>query len=54
MVCALVFLLPILLAATGSLIWTEHKMYSLFGGIAGFLTGFVISTAITRFCSIEK
>ena len=54
LVCALVFVLPILLAATGSLICMDHKIHSLFGGIAGFFAGFIISTAITRFCAIEK
>jgi membrane protein YdbS with pleckstrin-like domain len=54
LVCALVFILPIMMAAVGSLIFSNSKAYSLVAGIAGFVLGSMISTWITRFCSIEK
>ena len=54
LVCALVFVLPITLAAAGSLICMDHKVHSLLGGIGGFLLGAVVSTTVTRLCAIEK
>ena len=54
LVCALVFILPIALAVVGSLLLQGDKAQSLLGGIAGFAIGGVISTAVTRICSIER
>jgi hypothetical protein len=52
-VCALVFLLPILLAMIGSMALRQNQAYALAGGAGGFFIGWFIATLITRMTRIE-
>jgi hypothetical protein len=52
-VCALVFLLPILLAMLGAVAFRHDQTYALAGGLIGFCIGWFIATFITRLTRIE-
>jgi len=53
-ICALVFLLPILFAITGSVMVSGDRNLEIWGGIAGFALGWLLSMAITRYCAIDR
>lgn len=54
MICALVFILPIVLAILGSLLFPLNKTYGLLAGLVGFLMGGGISAVITRITKVEQ
>jgi len=53
-VCVLVFLMPIITAILGSMLFSSNQTYGLLGGLAGFLFGAFISALITRIAGIES
>jgi uncharacterized membrane protein (DUF485 family) len=53
-VCALVFLLPLILAITGASLFGKTPTQGLIGGVAGFTIGWITSTIITRVAALES
>jgi len=53
MVCALVFIMPILMAILGSLLFPKNQTYGLLAGVVGFILGGLLSAVFTRIAKIE-
>ncbi|OPZ74423.1 MAG: hypothetical protein BWY82_00706 [Verrucomicrobia bacterium ADurb.Bin474] len=51
--CALIFLLPILLAISGSIAMSGKSGMELIGGVSGFFIGFILTCWLTRICAIS-
>ncbi len=52
-VCTLVFLMPIVLAILGSMIFKNNQTYGLLAGLIGFILGGCLSAAFTRIARVE-